>query len=60
MADHEFGVVPHDCLRLHVEIPQHFVTPPASNEADDVSVHARTEQCWDNAMYIVGIETQIH
>ena len=45
MADHEFGLVPHDWISFHVKIPQHFVTPPASNEADDVSFHAGTEEC---------------
>ena len=43
MADHEFGVVPHYCLSLHMEIPRHFVTPPTSNETDDISIHAGTE-----------------
>ena len=43
MADYEFGVVPHDWFSLHVEILQHFVTPPASNEANDVIVHAGTD-----------------
>ena len=45
MADHEFGVVPHDWLSLQVETPHHFVTPPGSNEADDVSFHSGTEEC---------------
>ena len=45
MADHEFGIVPHDWLSLHMGIPQHFVTPLASNEADDISIHAGTEEC---------------
>ena len=40
MADHEFGEVPHDWRSLHMDIPQHFVTPPASNEADYVIVDA--------------------
>ena len=45
MADHEFGVVRHDCFSLHVEIPQYFVTPSAFNEADDLIAHTRTEEC---------------
>ena len=45
MTDHEFGLVPHYWLTLHVEIPQHFVTPQASNDADDVSFHTGTEEC---------------
>ena len=45
IADHEFGIVPHYWLSLHMEIPQHLVTPPTSNEADDISIHARTEKC---------------
>ena len=45
MADHEFGEISHDWLSLHMEIPQHFVTPPASNEADYVIVDAGTEEC---------------
>ena len=45
MSDHEFGIVPHDWLRLHMEILQHFVTPPASNEADYISTHSGTEEC---------------
>ena len=45
MADHEFGVVPHDCLSWHVEIPHHFVTSPASNDADDGSVQSGTKEC---------------
>ena len=45
MDDHEFGVFPHDWFRLHVEIPQHIVTPTASNEADDVIVDSGTEEC---------------
>ena len=28
-----------------MEIPRHFVTPPASNKADDVSVHSGKEEC---------------
>ena len=28
-----------------MEIPQHFVAPPAFNEADDVIVYAGTEEC---------------
>ena len=45
MADHEFGENPHDWLRLHMEIPQYFVAPPGSYEADDFIVNARTEEC---------------
>ena len=45
MADHEFGIVTHDWLSLHTEIPQHFFTPPTSNEADAISIHAITEEC---------------
>ena len=44
MAYYEFGIVPHDLLSLHMEIPQHFVTPPVSNEADNISIHAVTEE----------------
>ena len=45
MDDHEFGLVPHDCLSLNMEIPQHFVTPPTSNDTDDISINAGTEKC---------------
>ena len=45
MADHEFGVVPHDWFSLHVEITQHFVTTPVSNKYDDVIVQSGTEEC---------------
>ena len=45
MADHEFGEVSHNWISLHMEIPHHFVTPPASNEADDVIVDSGTEKC---------------
>ena len=45
MADHEFGEISHDWLSLHMEIPQHFVAPPASNESDDVIVDTITEEC---------------
>ena len=45
MADHEFGVVHHDWLSLHMEILQYFVTPPTSNDADDISNHAIIEEC---------------
>ena len=45
MADHEFGEISHDWLSLHMEIPQHFVAPTASNEADDVIVISGTEEC---------------
>ena len=45
MADHEFGTVPRDWLSLHMEIPQNFVNPPESNEADDISIHTGTEEC---------------
>ena len=45
MADHEFGVVPHDGISLHMEITHHFVTPPTSNETDDISIHTGTEEC---------------
>ena len=44
MADHEFGEVPHDGFRLHVELTHHFVSPPVSNEADDVVVYTWTEE----------------
>ena len=45
MADHELEEIPHDWLSLHMEIPQHFVAPPVSNEADDVIVGAGKEEC---------------
>ena len=45
MADHEFRENVHDWLSLYMEVPQHFVAPPASNEADDVIVGAGTEEC---------------
>ena len=45
MADNEFGEISHDWIILHMEIPQHFSAPPASNEADDVIVDAGTEEC---------------
>ena len=45
MANPEFVVVPHDWLSLHMEIPQHFVTPPMFNETDDISIHVGTEEC---------------
>ena len=45
MADHEFREISHDCLSLHVEVPQYFVAPPASNEADYVIVNDGTEEC---------------
>ena len=45
MAYHEFGIVPHDWLSLHMEIPHHFVTLPKFNEADDISIHSVTEEC---------------
>ena len=45
MAYHEFQIVPHYWLSLHMELPQNFFTPPASNEADDISIHAGTEEC---------------
>ena len=45
MADHEFGEIPHDWLRLHMDIPQHFVTPPASNEAYYFTFDTGTEDC---------------
>ena len=44
MANHEFGEIPRDWLSLHMEIPQHFVAPPASNDADDVIFDAGTEE----------------
>ena len=47
MADYEFGIVPRDWLSLHMEIPQHFFTPTTSNENDDISIHAGTEECHD-------------
>ena len=45
MADYEFGEISNDWISLHMEIPHHFVAPPASNEADDVIVGAGTEEC---------------
>ena len=45
MADHEFREISHDWLSLLVEVPHHFVAPPASNEADDVIFDAGTEEC---------------
>ena len=44
MADHGFGEIPHDGFSLHVEVPHHFVAPPAPNEAYDVVVYAQTEE----------------
>ena len=44
MADHESGVVPNDWLSLHMDIPQHFVTPSTSNETYDISIHVGTEE----------------
>ena len=45
MADHEFGIFPHDWHNLYMEIPQHFVNPPASNEANAIIIHAGSEEC---------------
>ena len=45
MVHHDFGVFTHDWLSLHMEIPQHFVTPPTPNETDDISIHVVTEEC---------------
>ena len=44
MADQEFGEVYHDWFSLHMEIPQNFVAPPASNEDDAVIFDAVTEE----------------
>ena len=44
MDDHEFGLVPHDWIILHIKISQIFFTPPTSNETDDVSIHAGKEE----------------
>ena len=43
MAGHYLGIVPHDRLSLHMEIPHHLVSPPRANEADDISIHTGTE-----------------
>ena len=45
MAYHEFGQIPHDWISSHMEIPQHFIAPLASNKADYVIVDAGTEEC---------------
>ena len=45
MSDDEFGVVPHDCLSLHMDLLQNFATPPTSNETDDIIIHTGTEEC---------------
>ena len=50
MADHEFGEIYHDWLSLHMEIPQNFVAPLVSNEADDVIVNAGTEEQQNSAV----------
>ena len=45
MADHEFGEISRDLISLHMEIPQYFVTSPASNEAGYAIIDAGTEEC---------------
>ena len=45
MADHEFGIVPHNWLSLKMDIPQHFVALANSNETDDISIHSGTVEC---------------
>ena len=45
MADLEFREIFHDWLSLYMEVPQHFVAPPASNEADDVIFNSGIEGC---------------
>jgi hypothetical protein len=36
--------MPHDGLRLHVQVAEHFVGPPSANEADDVGIDLGTQQ----------------
>jgi hypothetical protein len=36
--------MPHDGLRLHVQVAEHFVGPPSANKADDVGIDLGTQQ----------------
>ena len=38
MHEHEPREIPHGWLCLHMEVPEHLVAAPASNQLDDVAV----------------------
>ena len=40
MCEHDPGEAPHEWLSLNLEVPDHIVTAPASNQLDDVAVNA--------------------
>ena len=42
--EHERGEVAHDRLCLQVQVPEHFVGTPTTEEADNVRIHLRAEQ----------------
>ena len=42
--EHASCVVPHERVSLHVQIPEHFIQTPPSDEADDVGVNLRQEK----------------
>ena len=44
MVQHFFCQVLHGWNGLEVEVPEHFIGPPPSEEADDVRVHVGTEE----------------
>ena len=42
MREHDPGEVTHEWFSLHMKIPEHLFTAPASNHLDDAIVDART------------------
>ncbi len=43
-GEHTMGVVPHERVSLDVQITEHFVRAPLTNEADDVRVNLGQEK----------------
>ena len=39
MCEHDLGEVPHDWLRLNVQVAWNIIAVPAANQFDDVAVN---------------------
>ena len=65
MIYHEFVEVPHEWLRLYVQVADHLIPAPEANHIDDVTFNAGTEECHvtcgreGTSGYILGFESQV-
>ena len=44
MPEHEGGKISHDGRSMDMKVAQHGIGAPASDEADNIRVHARVEE----------------